>query len=102
MVPLPPDLERLGERLAAAAASTRDRRRRRAEQRRRLAVAAVAGAIAFAVLTPGQLGPATREFTLVNATVLPPGCETPRGAGFMLPRCEPAPAAQPHRPYAWR
>jgi hypothetical protein len=101
MVPLPPDLERLGEQLAAAAASTRDRRRR-AEQRRRLAIAAVAGAIALVVLTPGRLSPAIREFTLANATVLPPGCETPRGSGFMLPRCEPAPAARPHRPYAWR
>jgi hypothetical protein len=102
MVPLPPDLERLGEQLAAAAESTRDRRRQRAEQRRRLAIAGVVGAIALAVLTPGQLGPAIREFTLANATVIPPGCETPRGSGFMLARCEPARAARPHRPYAWR
>jgi hypothetical protein len=102
MVPLPPDLDRLGEQLAAAAARTRDKRRRRAEQRRRLAIAGVLGAIAFAVLTPGRLGPAMRDFALANATVVPPGCETPRGSGFMLARCEAARAARPHHPYAWR
>jgi hypothetical protein len=102
MVPLPPDLDRLGEQLAAAAARTRDKRRRRDEQRRRLALVGVVGAIAFAVLTPGPLGPAVREFTLADAIVVPPGCETPHGSGFMLERCEPAPAARPHRPYAWR
>jgi hypothetical protein len=102
MVPLPPDLDRLGVQLAAAAAHTRDKRRRRGEQRRRLAIAGVIGAIAFATLTPGALGPAMRDLTLANVIVVPPGCETPRGAGFMLERCETAQAARPHRPYAWR
>jgi hypothetical protein len=103
MASLPPDLDRLGEQLAAAAGRTRDRRGRRAEQRRRFATAGVVGALAFVALTPAPLGPALREFTLANVlTVAPPGCETPRGAGFMLPRCERADAAVPHRPYAWR
>jgi len=100
---MPPDLNRLGDQLAAAAARTRDRRDRRAEQRRRFATAGVVGALAFVALTPAPLGPALREFTLANVSVVvPPGCETPRGSGFMLPRCEAADAAVPHRPYAWR
>jgi len=102
MASLPPDLDRLGDQLAAAAARTRDRRHRNAEQRRRFAVAGVVGALAFVALTPAPLGPALREFTLANVSVVPPGCETPRGSGFMLPRCEAADAAVPHRPYAWR
>jgi hypothetical protein len=103
MASLPPDLDRLGDRLAAAAAGTRDKRRRRAELRRRLAIAGIGGAIAFAALTPAQLGPAIRDFTLAGAvTVARPGCEHPRGSGFMLPRCEAADPARPHRPYAWR
>jgi hypothetical protein len=101
MASLPPDLDRLGDQLAAAATGTRDKRRRHAELRRRLTVAGIAGAIAFAVLTPASLGPAIRDFTLA-AAVVPPGCEHPRGSGFMLPRCESAQAARPHRPYAWR
>jgi hypothetical protein len=102
MASLPPDLDRLGDQLMAAAARTRDKRSRRGEQRRRLTVAGVVGAIAFAVLTPGELGPAIRDLTLANATVVPPGCELPRGSGFMLPRCKAARAARPHRPYAPR
>jgi hypothetical protein len=101
MASLPPDLNRLGDQLAAAAAGTRDKRRRRGELRRRLAVAGVTGAIAFAALTPASLGPASRDFALVSAFVQP-GCDHPRGSGFMLPRCEAARAARPHRPYAWR
>jgi|SRR5689334_11695733 len=102
MASLPPDLDRLGDQIAAAAARTRDRRGRRAEQRRRFATAGVVGALAFVALTPAPLGPALREFALANVSVVPPGCETPRGSGFMLPRCEAADAAVPHRPYAWR
>jgi hypothetical protein len=104
MASLPPDLDRLGEQLATAAAGTRDRRRRHAERRRRLSVAGVIGAIAFAVLTPSQLGPAVRHFTLAGVVVIgpPTGCETPRGSGYWLPRCESARPAEPHRPYAWR
>jgi hypothetical protein len=103
MDPLPPDLDRLGEQLAAAAGHARDKRRRRSDQRRRMTTAGIVGAIAFAVLTPTQLGPAVREFTLAQAAVaVPPGCEHPRGSGFMLPRCDLAEPARPHRPYAWR
>jgi hypothetical protein len=102
MASLPPDLERLGDQLATAATSTREQRRRHADQRRRLAVAGSIGAIAFAVLTPAQLGPAIRQLTLANATIVPPGCEHLHGSGYMLPRCGTAPAARPHRPYAWR
>jgi hypothetical protein len=101
MASLPPDLDRLGEQLATAAARTRENRHRRGELRRRVAVAGVIGALAFVAFSPSQLGPAIRDFTLASA-VVPPGCEQPRGAGFMLPRCDAAPAAQPHRPYAWR
>jgi hypothetical protein len=54
------------------------------------------------VLTPAQIDPAIRDFTLADATMVPPGCDHPRGSGYMLPRCESAPAARPHRPYAWR
>jgi hypothetical protein len=102
MASLPPDLDRLGDHLATAAAGTRDRRRRHAEQRRRFAVAGTIGAIAFAVLTPAQLGPAVRGLTLATASFVPPGCDHLRGSGYMLPRCVAAPAARPHRPYAWR
>ena len=103
MASLPPDLDRLGDQLAAAAGRAREQRHRRAEQRRRLATAGVVGALAFVALTPAPLSPALREFTFANVLpVVPPGCETPRGSGFMLPRCEPADAAVPHRPYAWR
>jgi hypothetical protein len=101
MVSLPPDLDRLGEQLASAAARRRDERHRLGELRRRVALAGVIGALAFVMFSLSHLGPAIRDFTLAS-TVDPPGCEHPRGAGFMLPRCEPAPPAQPHRPYAWR
>jgi hypothetical protein len=102
MASLPPDLDRLGAQLETAAGRTRDKRRRRGELRRRMTIAGIAGAIAVAVLTPAQLGPAVRDFTLAEAIVPPPGCEHPRGSGFMLPRCVVADRAQPHRPYAWR
>jgi hypothetical protein len=101
---MPPDLDRLGERLAAAAGHTLEKRRRRSELRRRLATAGVVGGIAFAVLTPAQLGPAIR--TLSGASLASaaerPWCEHLRGTGFRLQRCTPAEPAVPHRPYAWR
>jgi hypothetical protein len=101
MASLPPDLDRLGDQLATAAGRTRDKRRRSSERRRRIATAGIVGAIAFAVLTPSPLGPAIHDFTLAQA-IVPPGCEHLRGSGYMLPRCESAQAAHPHRPYAWR
>ena len=80
---LPPELARLGDDLAAAARRTAARRARR----RRFATAVVGGALAFAALTPGPLGPAQREPTLASAFA-PPGCDHPRGAQFTMPACD--------------
>jgi hypothetical protein len=107
MASMPPDLDRLGEQLASAAGQTLAKRRRRSEQRRRMTIAGLLGAVAFATMTPASLGPAIRDFagaSLATAATeyVPPGCERPHGSGFMLSRCEPAQAAVPHRPYAWR
>jgi hypothetical protein len=104
MASLPPDLDRLGDQLASAAGRTLDHRRVRGERRRRLAIAGVIGAMAFAVLTPAQLGPAIRDLAgrpLASAAERPE-CEHMRGSGFMPARCEAADAAVPHRPYASR
>jgi hypothetical protein len=101
---LPPDLDRLGDQLARAATSTLAARRARREQRLRVALAGVIGALAFAALTPADLGRAVHAvggFELVSATI-PAGCEHARGGGYRLPRCAAADAAVPHRPYAWR
>jgi hypothetical protein len=101
---LPPDLDRLGDQLARAAGNTLAARRARREQRLRVALAAVIGALAFAALTPANLGQAVHELggvALVSATI-PAGCEHAHGDGYMLPRCAAAQAAVPHRPYAWR
>jgi hypothetical protein len=105
MASLPPDLDRLGDQLAHAASDTLGARRLRRERRRRITVAVVGGALAFAALTPANLGQAMRDLTgaeLVAAAVVPRECEHPRGNGFLLPRCASAQAAVPHRPYAWR
>jgi hypothetical protein len=104
MASLPPDLDRLGDQLARAAGDTLAARRLRGERRRRVAIAVVCGALAFAALTPANLGQAVRDLTdaqLVSA-VIPRACEHARGDGYMLPRCAAAQAAVPHRPYAWR
>jgi len=104
MVPLPPDLDRLGDQLARAAGDTLAARRLRREQRLRVALAAVIGAVAFAAFTPADLGQGVRrlgDVQLVAATI-PAGCEHARGDGYVLPRCAAAQAAVPHRPYAWR
>jgi hypothetical protein len=101
---MPPDLDRLGEQLASAAGRTMEQRRWRRERRRRLATAGLVGAMAFAALTPAELGPAIRGLTgsPLAAASQRPWCEHPRGAGFMLARCQTAAPAVPHRPYAWR
>jgi hypothetical protein len=96
-VGLPPDLARLGDQLVDAARRTTRARRAR---RRRFALATVTGAIAFAALTPGALEPAHREFAIVAAERIAPGCEHPRGARFTMAACE-GPAVL-HRPYAIR
>jgi len=101
---MPPELDRLGEQLAAAAGRTLQIRRRRSDRRRRMATAGVIGVIAFAVLTPAELGPAIRTLSGASlaSTTERPWCDLPRGTGFRLERCKPADAAVPHRPYAWR
>jgi hypothetical protein len=101
---MPPDLDRLGEQLATAAGRTLDRRRRRSERRRRIATAGIVGALAFAALTPAQLGPAIRTLSGASLAAVTerPWCEPPRGVNLRLERCTPAQAAVPHRPYAWR
>jgi hypothetical protein len=100
---LPPDLQRLGDELTGAAARAAAADRLRREGRRRLALTATIGALVFATLTPGALGPAHRDVhlsALPAAEVAPPGCDQPRGARFSLPAC---PAGRVlHRPYAWR
>jgi hypothetical protein len=104
MASLPPDLDRLGDQLARAAAGTLAARRARTERRLRIALAGVIGALAFAALTPANVGQGIRVITgtqLASATG-PSGCEHARGSGYMLPRCAAAAAAVPHRPYAWR
>jgi|GraSoiStandDraft_4_1057263.scaffolds.fasta_scaffold71175_3 hypothetical protein len=104
MASLPPDLDRLGDQLTRAAGDTLAARRLRTERRARVALAAAIGALAFGALTPADLGHAVRGLSgvpLVSATI-PRGCEHLHGAGFMLPRCDAAQAAVPHRPYAWR
>jgi len=101
---MPPDLDHLGEQLAAAAGHTLEKRRRRSELRRRMATAGIIAGTAFAVLTPAQLGPAVRTLSgasLASVTARP-WCEDARGPSFRLERCAPADAAVPHRPYAPR
>ena len=95
--PLPPDLSRLGDAFTAAVA-----RRVRAERRRRIVVAAIAGALAFAALTPAPLDPSGRGAPAVPAAIAlaPLGCDQPRGAKRALPACESAPERP--RQYAWR
>jgi hypothetical protein len=104
MASLPPDLDRLGDQLARAATGTLAARRARTERRVRIALAGVIGALAFAALTPADMGQGVRVIagTQLASATIPGGCEHPRGSGYMLPRCAAAAAAVPHRPYAWR
>ena len=93
---LPPELDRLGDRLVAAARRTSERR----DRRRRFAVAGVVGALAFAALTPASLDPAHRQLQTANASETYParGCDQARGARFTMARCKEAMVL--HRPYA--
>jgi hypothetical protein len=94
MVELPPDLARLGDELAAAAR----RRTVRRERRRRATVAIAVGALAFAALTPAALEPAQRELAIAGG-VERPGCDRPRGTGFVMVACEGSRVL--NRPHAW-
>ena len=69
MASLPPDLDRLGDQLARAAAGTLAARRARTERRRRIALAGAVGALAFAALTPANMG---------QACMSSPGHSSPR------------------------
>jgi hypothetical protein len=85
-VALPPELDRLGDDLVTAARRNTARR----ADRRRFAIAVLAGALAFAALTPTALDPAQRELTLVAAadSYARPGCDHARGARFTMVACE--------------
>jgi hypothetical protein len=110
---LPPDLERVGDHLTAAAGRAVAARRQRRAALRRLSGASVAGALVFAALTPGALGPAQRtpgpfETLLarvsVTDTTVPRACDQPRGGRFSLPACEAITGGEAmvlHRPRRW-
>jgi hypothetical protein len=94
---LPPDLSRIGDELAAAAARSLRARRRRVLAGR-WAATAVAGALAFAALTPARLG--TAQGGRLRTTVLasaPAGCDQLRGAQQALPACSVSAPAVTHR-----
>jgi hypothetical protein len=93
-VGLPPELDRLGDRLVAAARRTSERR----ERRRRLAVAGVLGALAFAALTPASLDPSIRQLQTADARFPALSCDHAPGAKFTATGCEEAMVL--HRPYA--
>lgn len=92
---LPPDLARLGNELVDAAVRTTGARRAR---RRRFAVAVIAGALAFAALTPAALEPSHREATIAATAgdYALRGCDHARAAPLV--GCE-GPMVL-HRPYA--
>jgi hypothetical protein len=87
--PLPPDLARLGDQLAAATARAGARARRKARMAR-LGVTAAVAAMAVAVLAPGALHPgdSARQLAMASASVIyrPAACDQPRGATFAAAR----------------
>ena len=85
---LPPDLSRLGDELTAAAARSLRVRRRRALAAR-WATTVVAGALAFAALTPARLGTAVSGGggTVLASSSAHAGCDQLRGAQQALPAC---------------
>ena len=99
---LPPDLDRLGDQLAAAAARSLAARRRRTALVARLAATAVVAVLAFTAFAPARLGPgAVTErgralLALASVTVsdppVPIACDQPRGGRLLLAACRPAPA----------
>ena len=110
--PLPPDLDKLGDALAAATERAARERRRRRDLIGRLVATGVASVLAFTVLNPGALGPADRSDGLLSIAsaeaYVPQACETPRGATFS--QSQRRPCAAPgvtdveslERPYAAR
>ena len=87
--PLPPDLARLGDQLAAATVRARARARRKARMAR-LGVTGAVAALAVAVLAPGALHPgdSARQLAIASASVIyrPAACDQPRGATFAAAR----------------
>jgi hypothetical protein len=86
---LPPDLQRLGDQLAAATTRARARARRTARMARLGATGATA-ALAIAVFAPGTLHPSDgiSRVALASASAVyrPMACDQPRGATFAAAR----------------
>jgi hypothetical protein len=86
---LPPELSRLGDQILAATEDKLRARERRSRLLSRLATAGVAGALLFAVLTPGPLGSADGEGDLLRLASAPalavasPACDQPRRGTFV-------------------
>jgi len=87
--PLPHDLARLGDQLAAATARAGARARRRTVVVR-LGVTGAVAALALAVFAPGALHPTdgTRSLAVAAASSVyrPMACDQPRGATFAAAR----------------
>ena len=88
--PLPPDLARLGNHLAAATERAGARERRRKLLLKRLGITGAAAALALGVFAPGVLHPSDGARTLAiaaaGATFKPTACDQPRGATFAAAR----------------
>jgi hypothetical protein len=83
--PMPPDLARLGDQLAAATTRSAHKERRR----RRMAVTAAVTALAFVAVAPGAVQRGESPVRLATATAVgytPSGCDMPRGATFAAVR----------------
>ncbi len=87
--PLPPDLARLGDQLAAATVRARARARRNSRMAR-LGITGAVAAMAVAVFAPGALHPgdSARQLAIASASVIyrPAACDQPRGATFAAAR----------------
>ena len=88
--PLPPDLDRLGDQIAAATTRARARVHRRKVLLARLAATGAAAALALGVFAPGALHPSDSARTLAiaaaSASFKPTACDQPRGATFAAAR----------------
>jgi hypothetical protein len=85
--PLPPELARLGDDLAAATARSARADRRRSALRKRFAVTTAAALLAFAALAPAQLQRGDAPVRLAAAIgYKPSGCDRPSGATFAAAR----------------
>jgi hypothetical protein len=84
MVPLPPDLSRLGDELTAAAGRALEERRRRRRLLARSCASALSGILTIAVLAPAALSPGSgsgsplAQESLATVLVRPPDRPPPR------------------------